>query len=212
MIKMHNILAVVAHPDDLELMAAGTIIRAISDGCNVHVLTFSDGSWYNPQGELERSKIDAAKEEAEVANFIGYSFENLGLETLHLSYNDKNVVEVLKRIEQYKIDTIICPYSKDLHHDHQVVSRIAISASRKIPNILMGQINYYLNEFFVPNFFVDISDSWDKKIEAMQLYKSQWNNSQQDWYDFLDSTSRYYGKIIGVERAEGFYSNKLTYK
>ena len=73
----------------------------------------------------------------------------------------------------------------------------------------MGQANYFLNKFFTPNVFVDITDTWEEKIKALELYKSQWRN---DWYEFIDSTSRYYGKIIGVERAEGFYSNKILLK
>lgn len=70
----------------------------------------------------------------------------------------------------------------------------------------MGQINYFLRDFFVPNVFVDISETWEKKIEACMIYKSQW---RQDWYEFLNATTTYYGKIIGVERAEGFYSPKF---
>ena len=206
---MQNILAITAHPDDLELMAGGTILKAIDEGCNVYVLTFSDGSWYNPHGKLERSRQEAAKEEADVAKFVGYTCENLGQPALNLSFSDNNVIEILKRINKYSIDTLICPFKKDLHHDHEVVTRIAIAASRRVPNLLMGQVNYYVNEFFVPNVFVDISNYWDRKIEALKLYAGQWKKSGNEWFEFMDSTTKYYGKIAGVKRAEGFYSNKI---
>lgn len=208
---MKNILAVVAHPDDLELMAGGAVIKWISEGKNVHVLTFTDGSWSSPNSTLVRGKSDALIEEKNVAEFIGYTHENLLNQTLHLQFKDEHVIEVLKRIELKNIDTLIVPHRSDLHHDHEVVSRIAVAASRRVPNILMGQINYYLNEFFQPNLFVDITNTWEKKIEAIKLYKGQWERAGADWYEFLDSTSRYYGKIIGVERAEGFYTNKFLY-
>jgi len=207
---MKNILAIIAHPDDLELMAGGSVIKWINKGYNVFVLTFTHGSWQSPNGKIERTVEHSLSEEKHVAQFIGYKkHENLKQETLKLNFKDEYVIEVLKRISKYNIDTLICPFSDDLHHDHEIVSRIAVSASRRIPNILMGQINYYLKRFFAPNVFIDISDTWEKKIEAIKLYKSQWNSSGNDWYEFLDSTSRYYGKIIGVERAEGFYSQKL---
>lgn len=208
---MKNILAVVAHPDDLELMAGGAVVKWISEGKNVRVLTFTDGSWSSPDSKLVREKNEALEEENAVAEFIGYTHENLMNQTLHLQFKDEHVMEVLKRVDKYKIDTLIIPFRSDLHHDHEIVSRIAMAASRRVPNILMGQINYYLNEFFQPNLFVDISNSWDKKIEALKLYKGQWDRAGVDWYEFLDSTSKYYGKIIGVERAEGFYSNKFMY-
>lgn len=74
--------------------------------------------------------------------------------------------------------------------------------------MLMGQINYYLKEFFTPNIFVDISDTWDKKIGALKCFSGQWSRAGKDWYEYLDATSRYYGKMIGVKRAEGFVSVK----
>ena len=206
---MKNILAVIAHPDDLELMAGGSIIKWLAEGKNVHVLTFTHGSWKSPSGTLIRSIEESLIEEENVAKFIGYKCENLKEETLSLNFKDKYVSEILLRVEKYNIDTLLCPFKGDLHHDHEVVSRLTLSASRRVPNLLMGQINYYLGEFFTPNIFVDITKTWDKKINALKMYEGQWSRAGNDWFDYQDSTTRYYGKIIGVERAEGFYSNKI---
>lgn len=206
---MKNILVINAHPDDLELMAGGTVIKWISEGKKVQALTLTHGGWQGPDSKIVRTKEEALEEENIVAQHIGYKTENLQNQTLDLKFQDSYVVAVLERIEKYNIDTIVCPFKGDLHHDHEITARIAMAASRRVPNILMGQINYYLNEYFSPNVFVDISDTWEKKIEALQQYIGQWNRAGKDWYEFLDSTSKYYGKIIGVERAEGFYSKKL---
>jgi N-acetylglucosamine malate deacetylase 1 len=206
---MQNILAVIAHPDDLELMAGGSMIKWLSEGKTVHVLTFTDGSWVSPDGKENRSKNEALFEEETVAKFIGYTYENLMQQTLHLQFHDDCVLEVLKRIDKYNIDTLIFPFKNDVHHDHEIVSRIAIAASRRVPNLLMGQINYYLGDFFAPNTFVDITNTWENKIRALKMYKGQWERAGKDWYEFLDATSKYYGKIIGVERAEGFYTPKI---
>ena len=203
-----NILCVIAHPDDLELMAGGSIARWIAGGASVHVLTFTDGVWTVPDGQLMRVSKEALDDEREAAEYLGYSVENLRLPAMNIEFKDSYVIEVLKRIEKYKPDTLLSPWNGDLHHDHEVIARITSSASRRVPRILMGQINYYLKDFFTPNIFIDISDTWDKKIEALKCFSDQWSRAGEDWYEYLDITSRYYGKICGVKRAEGFVSAK----
>lgn len=203
---MKNILAVIAHPDDLELMAGGAIIKWDRSQKKIHVICLTDGGLVLPSGQIHRSPVDASAEAIRSSERLGYEYRNLGIGNLHLQFDDDIVVEILSDVEKYHIDTIICPHEGDLHHDHQVTARLALAASRRVPNVLMGQINYFLRDFFVPNVFVDISETWEKKIEACMIYKSQW---RQDWYEFLDATTTYYGKIIGVERAEGFYSPKF---
>ncbi len=204
-----NILCVIAHPDDLEVMAGGTIVKWINEGHSVHVMTFTDGVWTSPDGVVMRDREEALLEEKKVAGLIGYTVENLQYQAMELQFQDKYVCEVLERIGQLKIDTIICPWEKDLHHDHEVVSRIAVSASRNVSRLIMGQINYYIRDFFAPNLFVDISSSWSKKIESLKCYKSEWRRHGEGWYQYLDEINRHYGRMIGVERAEGFFSQKF---
>jgi LmbE family N-acetylglucosaminyl deacetylase len=203
---MNNILAIVAHADDLELMAGGSIIKWIAEGKKIHVINLTDSELILPDGTKYRSKEEASAEEKTVSEYLGYSIENGGNPALQFRYNDESVVMVLNCIKKYNIDTLLTHFEKDAHFDHEISARIAIAASRRVPNILMGQANYFLREFFTPNVFVDITDTWEKKIKAMELYKSQW---RLDWFEFLDATSHYYGKIAGVERAEGFYTPKF---
>src|SRR5690606_28826638 len=118
--------------------------------------------------------------------------------TLELEYKDSIVCEVLKKIEKFDIDTIVTTWNKDTHRDHRVTSEIALTASRRVPNFLMGQVNYYMTDFFTPNFYVDITSEWDDKIKSMSLFASQWKRNENDWTEFLDITSKYYGKMIGV--------------
>jgi len=203
-----NILCVIAHPDDLELMAGGSIAKWVDGGGTVNVLTFTDGVWTAPDGTLMRDPEEALAEELTAAEYMGYSVENLRFPAMDLQFRDCHVLEVLRRIEKFRPDTLLCPWSGDLHHDHEVVARITESASRRVPRVLMGQINYYLRSHFTPNIFVDISSTWEKKIKAMECFSGQWGRAGNDWYEYLDTTSRYYGKMIGVQRAEGFISVK----
>jgi LmbE family N-acetylglucosaminyl deacetylase len=205
-----NVLCVGAHPDDIELMAGGTISRWVRVGHKVHILTVSNGVWSAPDGTLMRDETEALKEETRAAKALGVKVENLQRPAMDLKFEDNLVCEVLKRIEKLKIDTLICPWEKDIHHDHEVVSRIAVSASRRVPRVLMGQINFYLRDYFTPNFFVDISKTWNQKIKALSCYTTQWKRAGKEWHGFLDETTRYYGRIAGVERAEGFVTKKFS--
>lgn len=204
-----NVLCVIAHPDDVELMAGGTLAKWISEGHSVRVLTLSDGVWTTPDGSVARDATEALIEEARAAQYLGFTVDNLRCPAMDLRYEDRLVREVLRRVEGLNIDTILCPWERDLHHDHEVASRIAIAASRRVPRVLMGQINFFLRDIFSPNVFVDISETWERKIKALEYYTSQWKRAGKEWYEFLDQTTRYYGRMVGVERAEGFVSRKF---
>ena len=203
-----NVLCLGAHSDDVECMAGGTIAKWKSEGHNIYVLTFTDSSWVSPEGVVMRTVKEAHSEEQVVAGILGYLVENLGLKAMELQFSDTLVVEVLKRLDKYKIDTLIIPWSGDQSHDHETVSRIGMAASKRVPRILMGQINFYLRDFFTPNLFVDITNHFDKKMEALQGYKGEWTRAGEEWSESMDITSRYYGKLAGVKRAEGFMTNK----
>jgi len=209
MTKKQSVLCILAHPDDLELMAGGSVARWVKEGHRVHALTFTTGVWTAPDGTVMRRPDEAIAEEKKAAAYLGYTVENLRYPAMDLAYEDAHVLAVLARIGDLMPDVLLFPWERDIHHDHEVVSRIALSASRRVPTLLSGQINYYLRDFFTPNVFVDISDTWEEKIESLKIYAGQWERAGTDWYGYLDNTSRYYGKMIGVERAEGFVSRKL---
>ncbi len=207
--SIKSVLCVGAHPDDIELMAGGTVARWVNEGRKVRFLLFTDGVWRSPEGELQRDPAEARAEGESAARTLGVEVENLGYPAMDLAWEDRHVVEVLQRIEEHDVDTLIMPWDRDLHHDHEVASRIAVSASRRIPRVLMGGINFYLREVFTPNLFVDISDTWEAKIASLECYTGQWSRAGQEWEAWLDETSRTYGRMLGVPRAEGFATNKF---
>lgn len=206
---IQSVLVLSAHPDDVELMCGGTLARWIGEGKKVHVLSFTDGQWVGADGETQRDAEAALAEERSAAKVIGYSVENLQQPAMHLRYKDDLVVEVLKRLADHKVDTLICPWSGDLHHDHEVVARIGIAASKRIPRVLHGQINSLLREVFTPNLFVDISTVWETKLKALRCYETEWSRTGGDWATFQDQVTGYYGRLAGVARAEGFISSKF---
>jgi LmbE family N-acetylglucosaminyl deacetylase len=207
---MENVLAVIAHPDDLEIMAGGSLLKWKKEGKNIHVLILTDGAWKGADNTWIRNKEQAKLELIDVSHYIQYnSLESLDIPCLTLRFEDSIVCEVLNRISKYRIDTILTSWEYDTNHDHEITARIVHSASRRVDTILMGQINYYANKFFTPNVFVDITKEWNEKLNLVSLYESQWIRNQKDWTEFMDITSKYYGKIVSVERAEGFISNRI---
>lgn len=210
--RINNLLAIVAHPDDLEIMAAGAISTWQKESINIHVIVLTDGAWRSPEGEVIRSLEEAKSEMETASSFMEYdTCEFFGQKNHHLEFCDELVCKVLSRIDRYNIDTILTCWERDSNRDHRKTAEIALAASRRVPNVLMGQINYYMTDFFTPNFYVDISEEWNRKIKAIASFKSQWIRTEKDWTEFLDITSKYYGKTIGVNRAEGFILKRSKY-
>ncbi|MFM8283223.1 MAG: PIG-L deacetylase family protein [Planctomycetaceae bacterium] len=204
-----SVLAVVAHPDDLEMMAGGAVARWTHSGAAVHCITLTDGVWITPDGRTMRDAHTAEREARAAAGILGHTVEHLGRPAMDLRFEDALVREVLARVERLRPDTILCPWDRDLHHDHEVAARVAIAASRRIPRVLMGQINPYLNEVFTPNLFVDIATMWERKLAALACYVSEWQRARGQWEPFIDDATRHYGHMVGVARAEGFVSRKF---
>lgn len=202
-----NILVMNAHPDDLELMAGGSVARWNREGHQIHAITVSAGGWIDPAG-TSHPRETAIADEQRAADKLGYAVENLNEPAMDMKHEDRLVRIVLDRIQRYQIDTLVCPYEGDIHHDHEVLSRIALSASRRVPRVLMGQINWYLRRPFTPNIFVDITDTWDLKIAALKCYHEEWRRAGEKWISWLDESSRIWGRMMGVQRAEGFVSQK----
>lgn len=145
-------------------MAGGTVAKWVRLGHAVHVLTLTDSVWTAPDGPVMR-EADKAREEEVQAACLGCTVENLGLPAMDLKWEDRLVVEVLKRIEQRRCDTVTTPWERDLQHDHEIVSRIAVSATRRVPRVLLGQINWYLRDFF----FVPTSSSTSRTPGSKKL-------------------------------------------
>lgn len=213
---IESVLFIGAHPDDLEFMAGGTAKRVIDEGGRVHVLTITNGSWTGPDGSVFRDGGIAIAEAEAAAKAIGYSVEHMGTSdgderVFGISYKDATVTKILDTAQRIAADTIICPWLGDVHVDHQVVARMAIAASRRIPRVLMGQGNWYVGtQTFNPNLFVDISATYEAKMSALECYSSEMARTGSVWLSYHDALTRYYGLIAGVERAEGFVSAKFA--
>ena len=215
-----TIMAFGAHPDDVELRCSGTLIKLAEKGHKIAVVDLTRGecgSRGSPPKRMEESKT--------ALNIMGLDFrENLELSDTNIEINEKNKIKVINIIRKYKPEIIFLPYLDDRHPDHTYASKLIFEASfySGLKNIKTDyesfrpvyNIYYMCHYTFEPTFIVDISDVFEKKINAINAYKSQFEiNKEMELNDLLKSPfslenveakDRFYGSLIGVRYGEPF--------
>lgn len=162
------ILAVGAHPDDIELGCGATIAKHLERGDSVFVMIITNGEWGNHQPDRE-----------ECLN----SLRTLGIKGSHIifgNFPDGNVSDkretvsfIEGQINRLKIERVYTHFPKDRHQDHRNCSYAVSSAARKVPEILLFQ-GYSSDISFEPHYFVGVSEEHlKKKLDALTCYKSQ---------------------------------------
>ncbi|MFA3782425.1 bacillithiol biosynthesis deacetylase BshB1 [Melioribacteraceae bacterium 4301-Me] len=225
-----DVLVFAAHPDDAELGMGGTIAKLINSKIKVGVIDLSKGEM-GTRGSAETRKKEALK----AAKILNLSLrENLGIKDGSIKLNEKHINAVVKKIRQYQPQIIFAPYKNDRHPDHIGTSRIVkeaffYSGLTKVITKLNGKIQvpyrpkkifYYMQNIeFYPSFVVDISDTFQTKMESVLAYKTQFFNpesrepetfiSQPNFLKFVEARAKNYGFRIGKDYGEPFYSEDL---
>ena len=221
----NSILIVAAHPDDEVLGCGGAIAAHVSKGDSVNVLIMAEGITSRDDArkiELRDNELENLADSAKKANDI------LGVQSLTLlGYPDNRMdsidrLDVIKSIEQYidkfKPSVAYTHSGTDLNVDHRVINDAVMAACRPLPNNTVNQILFFEvasstgwngmegNLTFSPNWYVDISDTLEKKIEALDAYSSE----MRDWpharsLDALKNLAKWRGASVGIDAAEAFY-------
>lgn len=161
-----NILAIGAHPDDIELGCGGLLIKAARQGHEVYMYTLTRGAASGDPEQRTNELIQSAK-------FIGAKalwIDNFKDTRLNASSTDLiNHIEFF--INKADPDLIITHSLGDVHHDHRAIASSTIEAGRFIPNIMSYEIP--LTKDFKPQVYYDISDVVDEKVELIKIFWSQ---------------------------------------
>ena len=136
------------------------------------------------------------------------------LDTVSLAEMARAIEKILKELQ---INILFLPHNGDIHNDHKVVFNAAMVAARPINNYTVKEIycfetlsetewaHPFSNDVFIPNFFVDISDFFQTKIEAMKCFKSQLRDYPSSRsLEALEALSRFRGSTVGYHYAEAF--------
>jgi LmbE family N-acetylglucosaminyl deacetylase len=160
-----NILAIGAHPDDIELGSGGTLIKAVREGHNVYMYTLTRGG--------------ASGDPAQRTEELKRSAKFIGAKDLKIDdFEDTKLTsgpELINHIESYinfaDPDVIFTHSARDIHHDHRAIATATSEAARFSSNILAYEIP--LTKDFDPQVYYDISDVIDEKVELIEIFWSQ---------------------------------------
>lgn len=199
-----NILAIGAHFDDVELGCGGSLAKYAQQGHNVYVYVATDSGFTNYNKETIRSNECALAEARAAMKLIGVKEMICGkFNTLAVEFVDDLNVEILRIVEEKEIDLVFTHWTGDIHHDHLAVARASLHSCRHIPRLLMYRSNWYHSTLdFRGNFYVDITNYWELKKEAIQAHESEMERTGAKWISFFHNEAENAGQKIGVRYAE----------
>ena len=224
-----DVLAIGAHPDDVELGCGGTIAKLISEGKKVAILDLTQGE-LGTRGTNETRAIEAKN----AAEILGISArENLKMKDGFLINSEEYQLRIIKAIRTYQPEIVFCNAVDDRHPDHAKAAKLAsdacfLSGLVKIETEESGkkqekwrpkQVFHYIQwKNLEPDFVIDISGFLDKKIESCLAYKTQFYDptstepttpiSSKSFLDSITYRAQDLGRLAGVEHAEGFTTEK----
>lgn len=216
-----SVLAIGAHPDDLEWLCAGTLAKFARLGVKVSMAVATDGSAGHqviPPRELAEIRQDEARKSAGV---IGADFYWLGFHDEMIFENIETRLVFAELIRKAKPDLIITHPPVDYHPDHRVVSRLVFDASftSGLKNIQtetpfhpgvqpVAYLDTITGANFIPTDFVDISDTWAIKVQMLSSFQTQirWlrDHDNVDFFDMIETQAKARGYQCGVAYAEAF--------
>ncbi|HHM21002.1 MAG TPA: bacillithiol biosynthesis deacetylase BshB1 [Bacteroidetes bacterium] len=230
-----DILAVGVHPDDIELGAAGTLLKHIEMGKKIGLLDLT-------RGELgSRGTAAIRREEAHnAAKKMGALFrKNTNMPDGFFAHSKENILKIIKIIRWCRPEIVLANALTDRHPDHGKAARLTaeacyLSGLLKInttdhnglpqkhwrPKALY---HYIQDQNLPPDFVIDITPYMGKKMELIQTFRSQFNMentteykseiktpiSGKDFMEFMRAKARAYGRTIQVEFAEGFNKSRV---
>ncbi len=222
-----DILAIGAHPDDIELSCGGTVITMVRAGHHVALLDLTHGE-LGTRGSREIR----AREAEEAASILGISERrSLDIPDGNIEVSQENVRQVMCVIRELRPTFLFIPHSEERHPDHVRAHRLCkdawfysglknmatasngVSQSPHRPDVYFEFMQWYE---FPPSFIVDVSDAYETKMKAIRAFSSQFHDpsskepqtklSHPGFLDLIEARSRYYGERIGVRHGEAFFS------
>ncbi|TVZ51008.1 bacillithiol biosynthesis deacetylase BshB1 [Dokdonia sp. Hel_I_53] len=220
-----DILAIGAHPDDVELGCGATLAKEIANGKKVGILDLTRGELGTRGSAAIRDQESQAS-----AEILGVAMrENLALADGFFENTKENQLKIIEVIRKYKPDMVLCNAIEDRHIDHGKGSKLAsdacfLSGLVKIETYLNGVsqekwrpkfVYHYIQwKNITPDVVVDVSGFIDKKCEAVFAYSSQFHDpnnkdgdtpiSSKTFKESINYRARDLGRLIGTEYGEGF--------
>lgn len=200
-----NILAIGAHPDDIEFGCGGTLIKYAQKGHNVYLLILTMGG-IGGEAEIRRKEQEIAAKSMKAKQVFWGKFQDT-----ELPINKRLIFTIEGTINKTKPNIVLFNYFDDIHQDHRVTAQASTSATRYIKEVLHYEVPTSQN--FQPDIFVDIGDVLDKKLELLRIHASQVDKTKVENLTILESAQScaiYRGYQGRVKYAEGFKAIRIV--
>jgi N-acetylglucosamine malate deacetylase 1 len=225
-----DIVAIGVHPDDVELSCAGVLLVEKANGKKTGIIDLT-------QGELGTRGTAATRliEATEAAKILGVDVrENLKMADGFFQNDEAHQRILIAAIRKYQPEIVLCNAPTDRHPDHGRSAKLVadacfLSGLQKIETTHNGKaqqqwrpkyvFNYVQDKMLQPDFVIDVTAVFEKKLDSIRAYGTQFysaDSKEPQTYistpNFLESViyrHKWFGKIIGVEYAEGFITDKM---
>jgi len=224
--KRPNILAVAAHPDDIEFMMAGTLLLLKEKNCNLHYFNIANGCCGTDSVSKEDIIRIRADEGRAAAIYLGATFYPSITDDFKVFYNDALIKKVAAVIRRSKPDIVLVQSLQDYMDDHMISARITAAATfvRNMPNYTTdppedpysGDVAIYhalphglmdeMRQRITPDFYLNITSVIERKVEMLALHKSQ-----KQWLDKSQGMDSYLKTMKNMSHLVGQLSDKFEY-
>ena len=214
-----SILCVIAHPDDEALGVGGTLIKHIENGDIVNIVIFSLGESSKLIKDINSARrLQSAKDWSKIVGSKIYrilDFPDQKLDTVP----KLEIIQILEKIfKNLNPDILYTHHDGDINHDHQIVSHAILTALRPMNKLALKpeirtfetissteQSPYTERFIFKPNYYVGITDVWDKKIQALDAYKNELGSFPHPRsLESIEALAIKRGTEAGLSKAEAF--------
>ncbi len=199
-----NILAIGAHPDDIEYGCGGTLLKLKSKGAKLNLLVMTKGEYGGKESVRK-------KEQEKVCKKLSAKLYWGGLYDTKILLSKELINLIENNIKKVSPDIIFIHYMEDTHQDHRNISQATITATRYVRNVLFYESPMSIN--FSPTVFMDIGDVLSKKISLLKTHRSQVYSTKIKGLSIVEgmtSCAIYRGYQTRVKYAEGFVPLRLS--
>jgi bacillithiol biosynthesis deacetylase BshB1 len=220
-----DLLTFGAHPDDCELFAGGLLAKLARRGYRIGIVDLTRGEMSSRGTVAER-----LREIKKASKILGLSLrETLNLGDTRLANTPENRLAVIRVIRQYRPRLVLYQYPIDRHPDHVRAAllvkeacfyshlvKIRTRQKRHRPSYEFCFFGNIVGETVNPSFIVDISDTFEQKLEALKAFSSQFYNpayqgsetyiSSEKFFEYMETRAKFYGAQIGVQYGEPYVS------
>jgi LmbE family N-acetylglucosaminyl deacetylase/ActR/RegA family two-component response regulator len=188
------VLAIGAHPDDVEIGVGGILLRHVAEGHEVTVLTLTGG-------EAGGVAVDRVEESRRAAELLGARLVHAALRDTDVGEGASTIGQIQRVLEDTGATTVYTHTARDVHQDHRNVHQATLVAARRIPRIYCYQAPSTTVEYH-PTRFVAIDEYLERKLEVIHAYASQVKVRRYLEEDLLRATARYWSRFSQARYVE----------